>query len=182
MKQVIRESDADYIISKVSKLDLNYSLFKSNDDLESDDDSDVSGSTENDGSGSSDESVSSAKHSTYRKTTRIMHSSSYSDSSEPETAPTKSNAEFEENVTVTIFDKIQMDLRHLELNRGASKGISMTPSAVVKTIEFEKSNLNEKIVNFVDDYLNIVRLNPYKIKEFLEAKYFRLFSKHIKYQ
>lgn len=88
--------------------------------------------------------------------------------------------EFDENALNKMYRTQNIRLKHLVLREGASKGISMTPLGITHTIKEEKNKLSMNIQDLIESYLKLVKLNPFVIKECLEAKYFAHFAKMVK--
>lgn len=102
----------------------------------------------------------------------------YSENETNDTGPSKINHEFDEN---RPGDKknIKTEIKHLTLSMGASKGISMTPTGVVNTIEQEKARFKQCLEEFQESYMDLIKLDPFVIFKYLESKYFRLYTKNL---
>ena len=93
--------------------------------------------------------------------------------------PTPRDSDFEETVVDHQYSTNQVELRHLVLNKGASKGICLTPSTVTDIIERERDELSNDINILMDSYIALIKLQPFMSKMHLENRYFSYVQKSI---
>lgn len=187
LKKHISSKEYSKVKYKFKKLELNYTLFEGDssesseisEDNETNEDSESEGSLKSD---SYDDSASREAKNTYGANTKRAYIYSSSSSPDEETASTKFNPELDENFIGPSDKRMTVELQHLVLKQGASKNISMTPLGVCGVILQEKLSITKMIEEFSEKYIQLIKLFPFKVKNYLELKYFRLFTKSLKYR
>lgn len=90
--------------------------------------------------------------------------------------------EIEENESSLMVTTLQVELKHMVLKKGASKGICLTPYSVTQMIEEQRNNLITAIHMLQEQFIDMVKMNPIISKTILEKNYFKRMKKQVSHK
>lgn len=77
----------------------------------------------------------------------------------------RTNCDFDESIKETSDLSHKVELKHIVLYKGASRGICLNPIKVTQIIQQHKDKITEKSMQILNIFIKLVKINPFIAKK-----------------